>query len=63
MFSYILKPEELFAKFNNMTETEFMFFSDLKNEEGKSILIQLYESGKIEKFENKNGVIWMNKIV
>ena len=40
-----------------------MFLSDLKNEEGKSILIQLYESGKIDKFENKNGVIWMNKIV
>jgi hypothetical protein len=63
MFSYILKPEELFAKFNNMTETEFMFLSDLKNEEGKAILIQLYESGKIEKFENKNGVIWMHKSV
>lgn len=56
-------PEELFTEFNNMTETEFMFLSDLKNEEGKAILIQLYESGKIEKFENKNGVIWMNKIV
>jgi len=56
-----LEPEALFDKFNNMTESEFMFLSNIESEQGKVILQQLYEDGKIEKFENRNGIIWMNK--
>ena len=44
-----------------MTENEFMFLSNNEVENGKEILEQLYENGKIEKFENRNGIIWMYK--
>lgn len=56
-----LEPEALFAKFNNLTESEFMFLSNIESEKCKAILQKLFEQGKIEKFENRNGIIWMNK--
>ncbi|MEI6313166.1 MAG: DsbA family protein [Bacteroidota bacterium] len=56
-----IDPEELFIKFNNMTESEFLFLSNMESEKGSLVLQKLYEDGKIEKLENRNGLMWMYK--
>ncbi len=55
------EPEDLFAEFNNMTELEFIFLSNLPKEDAQLILNNLYLAGKIDKYENRNGLVWMNK--
>jgi len=57
-----IKPIDLFSQFNNMTEKEFAFLSNLKIEESNKILLELYKEGKIDKYESKNGTIWISKI-
>ena len=51
-------PVHLFKMFNLMTESEFSFLSDYSLEESSVIIQQLYSEGKIEKEENKNGIVW-----
>ncbi len=53
---------KLFEKFNNMTTKEFAFLNEVSLETGELMLEKLFENGVIEKFENKNGIIWMHKL-
>ena len=51
-------PVALFEMFNIMTESEYSFLTDFTLEQSAAIIKQLKNEGKIEKEENKNGVIW-----
>ncbi len=54
-------PESLFTHFPTMTDKEFSFLSNIPKEEGHKILIDLYKNGFIDKYESKNGIIWISK--
>jgi len=54
-------PKSLFAHFTTMTDKEFAFLSNISKEKANNILEELYKNGDIEKYESKNGVIWINK--
>lgn len=54
-------PQSLFMHFPTMTSKEFSFLSDLSKEDADKILAKLYDAGKIEKYESKNGVIWISR--
>jgi len=56
-----ISPRNLFAHFNTMTEKEFAFLSNISKECANKVLNDLYTNGKIDKYESKNGVIWINK--
>lgn len=57
------EPEMLFTHFSTMTTKEFGFLSNLKTEEATKILSNLYSHGLLEKYESKNGVIWISNFV
>jgi 2-polyprenyl-6-methoxyphenol hydroxylase-like FAD-dependent oxidoreductase/predicted DsbA family dithiol-disulfide isomerase len=59
--SYTRSPEELFSFFPTMTEKEFVYLGNLSKEEAKIILNSMYRQGSIDKYESKNGTIWISK--
>ncbi len=54
-------PKYLFRQFPTMTNKEFALLSNLPREEASSVLTRLYSTGAIDKYESKNGVIWISK--
>jgi 2-polyprenyl-6-methoxyphenol hydroxylase-like FAD-dependent oxidoreductase/predicted DsbA family dithiol-disulfide isomerase len=56
-------PRNLFTHFNRMTEKEFAFLSDISKEESKRILNELFDEGSIDKYESKNGVIYISNFI
>ncbi len=53
-------PKSLFTHFPAMTEKEFAFMCGISRDEANLRLQNLFKEGSINKFESKNGVIWMN---
>ena len=56
-------PELLFAQFSTMTSKEFGFLSNLSCEEATKILSNLHSQGLLDKYESKNGVIWISNFM
>jgi len=56
-------PELLFTHFSTMTTKEFSFLSNLTAEEATKILSSLYGQGLLDKYESKNGVIWISNFI
>ena len=54
-------PEHLFGHFPTMTVKEFSFLTDLPKHSATGILTELYKNGDIDKYESKNGEIWISK--
>lgn len=54
-------PEFLFTEFPTMTNKEFAFLGNHSMDEADRILANLYHDGNIDKYESKNGVIWISK--
>ncbi len=54
-------PEYLFSQFNTMTNKEFALLSNISKEDALKTLSQLYKNGLIDKYESKNGMIWISK--
>jgi hypothetical protein len=44
-----------------MTDKEFALLSNLSKEEGQKVLNELFKNGQIDKYESKNGIIWISK--
>jgi 2-polyprenyl-6-methoxyphenol hydroxylase-like FAD-dependent oxidoreductase/predicted DsbA family dithiol-disulfide isomerase len=60
---YNTDPKYLFTTFTRMTDKEFAFLSDISKEEANTILHELFENGSIDKYESKNGVIWISNFI
>jgi 2-polyprenyl-6-methoxyphenol hydroxylase-like FAD-dependent oxidoreductase/predicted DsbA family dithiol-disulfide isomerase len=60
--SYLRTPEQLFSYFPTMTEKEFVFLGNMSREEALIELNRMYRQGTIDKFESKNGTIWISKL-
>ena len=45
-----------------MTEKEFVFLGNMSREEALIELNRMYRQGTIDKFESKNGTIWISKL-
>ncbi len=56
-------PKHLFTHFNRMTDKEFAFLSDITKDEATAKLHELFDSGSIDKYESKNGVIWISNFM
>lgn len=54
-------PEHLFGQFPTMTNKEFAFLSNISKEDASVLLNDLHRNGKLDKYESKNGVIWISK--
>ncbi|MCX6351975.1 MAG: DsbA family protein [Bacteroidetes bacterium] len=54
-------PKNLFTLFPTMTDKEFAFLSGINRVDATAILTSLYDQGYIDKYESKNGVIWLSK--
>jgi 2-polyprenyl-6-methoxyphenol hydroxylase-like FAD-dependent oxidoreductase/predicted DsbA family dithiol-disulfide isomerase len=54
-------PRNLFTHFTTMTDKEFAFLSNISKDLANKILNELYANGNIDKYESKNGIIWINK--
>jgi hypothetical protein len=50
-------------KFSRMTETEFAFLSDIPKKDAKRILNDLFEKGNLDKYESKNGEIYISNFL
>lgn len=55
------RPESLFGHFPTMTEKEYSLLGNVSREEASVILNALFAEGKLDKYESKNGVIWISK--
>lgn len=55
-------PYYLFSQFHTMTNKEFALLADIAKEDAARILNDMYRKGDIDKYESKNGVIWISKI-
>ncbi|MCC6369940.1 MAG: DsbA family protein [Bacteroidia bacterium] len=53
-------PKFLFSKFNRMSEFEFAFLSNINREEAKEVLTNLFNKGLLDKYESKNGNMWIS---
>jgi 2-polyprenyl-6-methoxyphenol hydroxylase-like FAD-dependent oxidoreductase/predicted DsbA family dithiol-disulfide isomerase len=53
-------PENLFKQYNTMTENEFSLFCDLTKKDAKKVLNDLFKIGCVNKYESKNGEIYIN---
>ena len=53
-----IEPLSLFKLYNNMTEDEFSFLTDVDIETAKKTLSHLNSKGEIKKSEYKNGYVW-----
>ncbi|MCW3121543.1 MAG: hypothetical protein JWQ38_1035 [Flavipsychrobacter sp.] len=56
-------PKSLFTHFPKMTEKEFAFLSNVSKDHANRTLNELYNRGVIDKYESKNGTIWINRSV
>ena len=56
-------PKHLFTHFNRMTDKEFAFLSDITKDEATAKLHELFDNGSIDKYESKNGVIWISNFM
>ncbi len=54
-------PENLFTHFPTMTNKEFAFLSNIPGDEASTRLLDLYKKGRLDKYDSKNGVIWISK--
>lgn len=54
-------PKYLFNHFHTMTNKEFALLTNMPKDDAERVLVQLYKTGNIDKYESKNGVIWINK--
>ncbi|MCD6013496.1 MAG: hypothetical protein K0Q79_3358 [Flavipsychrobacter sp.] len=54
-------PYYLFNQFPTMTNKEFALLSNISKDEAGKLLNDLYMKGDIDKYESKNGVIWISK--
>lgn len=55
-------PYYLFSQFPTMTNKEFALLSNISKDEANRLLNDLYRKGDIDKYESKNGVIWISKL-
>ena len=53
-------PKYLFTQFNRMTDFEFAFLCNITKEEAHEQLTKLFNEGSLDKYESKNGVIWIS---
>lgn len=53
--------EHLFSKYATLTTREFAELSGIARAEADGYLQKLYEAGRLEKFDAKNGVLWSRK--
>ncbi|MBX2907668.1 MAG: DsbA family protein [Taibaiella sp.] len=60
--SYVRTPEELFTYFPTMTEKEFVYLGNMSKEEAMIVLNKMYRQGAIDKYESKNGTIWISRL-
>jgi len=56
-------PRNLFFHFNRMTEKEFGFLSNVSKKEASDTLTELFETGSVDKYESKNGVMYISNFV
>jgi 2-polyprenyl-6-methoxyphenol hydroxylase-like FAD-dependent oxidoreductase/predicted DsbA family dithiol-disulfide isomerase len=54
-------PENLFTIFPRMTDKEFAFLSNLSKDVAIRTLVSLWNNNFIDKYESKNGTIWISK--
>ncbi len=54
-------PKSLFTHFHTMTTREFALLSNSTNDEASELLYNLYSKGLLDKYDSKNGVMWINK--
>lgn len=54
-------PETLFEQFPTMTNKEFAFLSNISLEEASEKLAELHKQGFLDKYESKNGAIWIGR--
>jgi 2-polyprenyl-6-methoxyphenol hydroxylase-like FAD-dependent oxidoreductase/predicted DsbA family dithiol-disulfide isomerase len=53
-------PKALFSQYNRMTEKEFAVLNDIPKIEAKNILEGLLKKGHVNKYESKNGEIYIS---
>ena len=53
-------PKYLFTQFNRMTDFEYAFLCNITKEESHEQLSKLFNEGSLDKYESKNGVIWIS---
>jgi predicted DsbA family dithiol-disulfide isomerase len=54
-------PKVLFGNFPTMTTKEFGFLCNMSGEEASNILNSLYSNDLLDRYQSKNGVIWISK--
>lgn len=54
-------PQYLFTSFPTMTNKEFAFLSGMPKDEANATLAGLYANGLLDKYQSKNGIIWISK--
>ena len=54
-------PKSLFCHFPTMTDKEFSILSNMPKENAMEMLNALLHSGSIDRYESKNGMIWISK--
>lgn len=54
-------PYNLFSRFPTMTDKEFAYLSNITRTEAVEVLINLENEGKLDKFESKNGFVWISR--
>ena len=54
-------PKVLFGNFPTMTTKEFGYLCNMSGEEASNILNSLYSNDLLDRYQSKNGVIWISK--
>jgi 2-polyprenyl-6-methoxyphenol hydroxylase-like FAD-dependent oxidoreductase/predicted DsbA family dithiol-disulfide isomerase len=54
-------PLHLFSRFSTMTTKELSIIYNITMEKAEMILDELYQKGAIDRYQNKNGNIWLSK--
>jgi 2-polyprenyl-6-methoxyphenol hydroxylase-like FAD-dependent oxidoreductase/predicted DsbA family dithiol-disulfide isomerase len=54
-------PKSLFCHFPTMTDKEFSILSNMPKENAMEMLNALLHNGSIDRYESKNGMIWISK--
>jgi predicted DsbA family dithiol-disulfide isomerase len=54
-------PQSLFEQFPTMTNKEFAFLSNITLEAATETLLELHKNDLLDKYESKNGAIWIGK--
>jgi predicted DsbA family dithiol-disulfide isomerase len=56
-------PKYLFSQFNRMTDNEFAFLTNTSRMEANILLTKLFEEGSLDRYESKNGVMWISNFM